>query len=73
MTKITMTKMIMPNTKTRKMNKTKGVFLLTTINAIAPVKRVFSVNTYLRISLSHEGVSEVSERAGERSVALWSE
>ena len=47
MTKITMTKMIMPNTKTRKMNKTKGVFLLTTINAIAPIKRVYSVISYL--------------------------
>ena len=45
-----------------------GVFLLTTKNVFVPVKRVYSVNTYLRISLFHKGVSEVSERAHE-----WSE
>ena len=45
----------------------QGVFLVTTKNAFVPVERVYSVNTYLRNSLSHEGVSEVSERARERS------
>ena len=41
----------------------KGVFLVMTKNAFLPVKRVYSVNTYLRITLSHEGVSEASEQA----------
>ena len=36
-------------------------------NAFVPVKRVYSVNTYLRILLSHEGVSEVSEQTREWS------
>ena len=44
-----------------------AVFLLTTKNAFDPVKRVYSVNIYIReFQLSHEGMSKVSERAGER-------
>ena len=38
-----------------------------TKNAFDQIERIYSVNTYLRISLSHEGVREVSERARERS------
>ena len=44
-----------------------GVFLVSAKNAFAPMKRDISVNTYLKFQLSHEGVSEVSERARERS------
>ena len=45
-----------------------GVFLVTTKNAFLPVKHIYSVNTY-EFQPSHEGVSEVSERARERSAA----
>ena len=44
----------------------KVVFVVTTENAILPVYRDFSVNTYA-FPLFHEGVSEVSERAREQS------
>ena len=44
------------------------MFLLTTKNAFVPVKHVYSVNTYSRIStVPREGVGEVSELAQERS------
>ena len=43
------------------------MFLVKMKNAFVPIERVYMVNTYLGISLSHEGVSEVSERARERS------
>ena len=36
-------------------------------NAFASIERVNSVNTYFEISLPHEGVSDVSERACERN------
>ena len=49
------------------MQRRFGVFLVKTRISIVPVNRVFSMNTYTR------GVSEVSERARERSVALRSE
>ena len=49
------------------MTEFEGRFLLTTQNAVVPIERIYSVNTYLLISLSHEGVSEVSERAHEWS------
>ena len=42
----------------------KGVFLMTTSNAIVSVKRVDSVNTHLSIStVLYEGVSKVSEQS----------
>ena len=51
-----------------------GVFLVTTTNAYIPVNRIFSVNTYSWISIVHEGVSEVKERAHEWSKqAKWAE
>ena len=44
-------------------------FLVTTKNAFLPVKRVYSINTYINeFQLSHEGESIVSEQACE-----WSE
>ena len=49
------------------MPNTQGMFLLLTKNVFVPVKRVFSVNTYLWIQLSHKGVGEVSEQAREQS------
>ena len=42
------------------MGERGGVFLVTTIIAFIPVKRVNSVNTFLRISTVPQG-SEVSE------------
>ena len=48
-------------------NLIKGVFLVQMKNAFAPIERIYSVKTYLCISLFHEGVSEVSEWARERS------
>ena len=37
-----------------------GVFLVTTANAIVPIKRVYSVNAY-KFQLFCEGVSEANE------------
>ena len=48
--------------------KTQGVFLVSAKTVFVSVERDNSVNTYSRIQLSHEGVSEVSERARERSI-----
>ena len=39
---------------------TEGVFQVTTKNAVVPIELIYSVNTYLGISLSHEGVREVT-------------
>ena len=47
--------------------ESKGVFLVTTKNMFVPIERVYSVNTYSWISLSHKGLSEVNEQAHERS------
>jgi len=44
---------------------TWAVFLVMTKNALEPVKRDHSVNTFKNFSLSHAGVSEVSEQARE--------
>ena len=44
-----------------------SVFLVKKNNAFVPVKRVYSVNTYLWISLSHKGVSKPENRASELS------
>ena len=50
----------------RMLDKGKGVFLVKTKkHAFLPAKHDYSVNPYLVISLSHEGVSEVSERGRE--------
>ena len=38
-----------------------------TKNAFIPAERNYSVNTYLWISLSHEGMSKVSGQAREQS------
>ena len=38
-----------------------------TKNAFIPAERNYSVNTYLWISLSHEGMSKVSEQTREQS------
>ena len=48
------------------------MFLVKMKNAFVPISRVFRVNTYSRISTvpqleGYKGVSEVSERALERS------
>ena len=46
----------------------EGVFLVTMQNAFVPVERIYSVNTFSRISTvprGTEGVKEVSERACE--------
>ena len=43
-----------------------GVFLVMMKNTFVPVKRDNTVNTY-SFQLSHQGVSEVSERAREQS------
>ena len=56
--------------------RTEGVFLASfdlvkMKNVFVPVKHVFSVNTYLKISLSHEGVSKVSEQAKWAKGAKW--
>ena len=46
----------------------KGVFLVKTAIAFLPIERVLSVNTdSYEFQPSHEGVSEVSERAREQS------
>ena len=37
------------------------MFLVKMKNAFVPIEQIYSVNTYLGISLSHKGVSEVSE------------
>ena len=47
-------------------DKTLGVFLVKTKNVFVPVKRVYSVNTYSRISTVSRG-SEGSEQARELS------
>ena len=44
------------------------VFLVRTKNAFVPIERVYSVNTFLLISLSHQGVSAEREPACQRSV-----
>ena len=46
-----------------------SVFPVKIKNMFIPAKRVYSMNIYSVILLSREGVSEVSERARERSVA----
>ena len=47
--------------------KIQGVFPVKLKNASVPVEPVYSMNTYLGISLSQRGVSEVNERAPKRS------
>ena len=45
----------------------KGVFLAKMKNALVPIERVYSVNTYSWISLSHEEVSQMRDRARQQS------
>ena len=53
------------NSKEQNDGGTKGVFLVTTIIAFVSFERDLSVKT--EFQPSHEGVSEVSERAREQS------
>ena len=53
--------------KTHMKRCSQGVFLMTTIYAFVPIERDYSVNTYLWILRSHEGLREVNEQAREQS------
>ena len=47
--------------------RTWGVFLVKVKHAFVAIERVYSMNTYSGISLSHEGVSELVNGASKRS------
>ena len=47
--------------------KSEGVFLVKMKNVFVPIEHVYSMNTYLCIQLSHEGVSERSREQSEQA------